>query len=135
MQSPNLTGDDREWLSKHKEAVRSSMDFMVSDLLYPGQARTMSCAHKMLIWSNGGYINATDLLTKIEQGVPSTQIHEQFVSYVFDDVQRHSEVLSALEKKALIMIAGFDIITAAEIYLFADMATQEAREETYGTAA
>lgn len=135
MQSPNLTGDDREWLSKHQEAVRSAIDFMVSDLLYPGQARTMSCAHKVHIWFNGGYIKATDLLTKIEQGVPSTQIHEQFVSYVFDDVQRVCEVLSALDKKALIMIAGFDIITAAEIHHCADMAIQEARDEIYGTAA
>lgn len=135
MQSPNLTGDDREWLSKHQEAVRSSMDFMVSDLLYPGQARTMSCAHQVLIWFKGSYIKATDLLTKIEKGVPSTQIYEQFASYVFDDVQRVCKKLSALDKKALIMVAGFDIITANEIYHCADMAVQHAREELYGTDA
>ena len=71
MQSPNLTGDDREWLSKHQEAVRSSMDFMVSDLLYPGQARTMSCAHQVLIWFKGSYIKATDPVSYTHLTLPT----------------------------------------------------------------
>ncbi|HDS1721457.1 hypothetical protein NPS53_08110 [Pseudomonas putida] len=132
MQQSLLTGEDRQWLSSQNEAVRGSMDFMVSDLLFPGHARTMRCAHQVLIWFKGSYIKATDLLTKIEQSAHYSQIEEVWLRNVYDEVQSVCIELSALDKKALIMVAGFEIITEAEIHHIADVAVDEARRELYG---
>lgn len=35
MQQRLLNSEDREWLSTQKEAVRSSLEFTLSDLFYP----------------------------------------------------------------------------------------------------
>lgn len=132
MQTSLLTPDDQTWLAKHAEACRRSFDFMLADLLYPASQRSMSRAHEMLIWYNGSYIKAPDLLSSIEKKVPYSQIYEQWQSRVYSDVQRVCRSLSASEKKALIIVAGYEIITEAEIFLCAAEAVTEAREALYG---
>ncbi|NVL48678.1 hypothetical protein F2S72_01550 [Pseudomonas syringae pv. actinidiae] len=128
-----LTEEDRYWLESHAEAVRTSMSFMVSNLLYPHTSQTMSRAHEVLIWFKGSYIRTTDLLRKIEKEVPYSQIFEQWQSRVYDEVQRVCRSLSDPDRMALIMVAGFDIITESEIRACASEAVREASEALYGS--
>lgn len=127
-----LNSEDRELLSSQKEAVRRSLEFMVSDLFYPSQARTMSLAYKVLIWFKGRYITADDLLRQIEESVPHSQIFEQFQASVYDEVQHICRGLPALDSKALIMVAGFESVTEDEIRQCSEEAVREARDAIYG---
>lgn len=132
MQTSLLTSEDQQWLSKHEEAVRSSLNFMLADLLYPRSPRAMSRAHEVLIWYKGSFLKTPDLLSKIQKEVPYSQIYEQWESRVYQGVQRVCRSLSALDEKALIIVAGYDIITEDEINRSAAEAVSDAREALYG---
>lgn len=77
----------------------------------------MSLAHKVLIWFKGRYITANDRLRQIEEDVPYSQIYEQYKARVYDEVKLLCRGLAAIDRKALIMIAGFEIVTENEIHL------------------
>lgn len=132
MQTSLLTPEDKLWLAKHEEAVRSSLRFMMADLFHPRTALTMSRAHEVIIWYEGCFYKTPELVVKLQREVPHSQIYEQWESRVYSAVQRVCKSLSEMDKKALIIVAGYDIVTEAEIVRCAREAVSEAHEALYG---
>lgn len=132
MQDSLLTADDRQWLTKHADACRLGFDFMLEDLLRKGSSHNQGLACAVPIWFDGDYLPAVEVLRKIENSVNYSQIYEQYQSRVYDEVIYTTRSLSAFDARVLLVAAGFDSVTASEIYSAEREAVDEAKRALYG---
>nr|WP_192963302.1 hypothetical protein [Pseudomonas fluorescens]CEK42104.1 hypothetical protein PQBR57_0151 [Pseudomonas fluorescens SBW25] len=132
MQHSLLTAEDHHFLGQHAAACRLGFDFMLEDLLRKGSSYNVRLACAVPIWFEGGYLPAEAVVRKIEKSVTYSQIYEQYQARVYDKVMRTTRSLSAFDARVLLVAAGFDSVTAGEIYSAESEAVNEARRDLYG---
>jgi hypothetical protein len=128
-----LTKEDREWLAKFVDTTRKGCDFILYNLRKRSTEHDPSHAGAVPIWYEGNFVLAADVLRAIERTVPYSQIFEQWESYVYQEVVRTCEKLSAFDSRVLLMASGFHLTTEAEILRAAGVAVDEAYEALYGS--
>lgn len=132
MQHSLLTAEDRQWLSKHAEACRLGFEFMLEDLFRKSSSYNQGRACAVPIWFEGDYVPAEAVVRKLEGSATYSQIYEQYQARVYDEVMHTIRLLSAFDARVLLVAAGFDSVTANEIYNAESEAVSEARSALYG---